>query len=125
MQSHKFIGWVEKLIDSDGYSREFVVRDYKDDNDPGKPQYPTTLTFRASVKNGSALQLDAIHEGDKVQVEFFITGKSGMSKAGKYYHINSLVIAKNNGVVVIEKAPVQTPAQAAIADEDDTSSLPF
>lgn len=124
MQSHKFIGWVEKILESDGYNKEFVVRDFKDDEDPGKPQFPTMLTFRASVKNGSSLQLDAINEGDKVQVEFFITGKSGISKAGKYYHINSLVIAKSNGVTVIEKAAVPTPAEAAIAD-DDTSSLPF
>lgn len=123
MQSMKFIGWVEKILDPDQYNREFVVRDYKDDNDPNKPKYPNSFTFRASVKNGSALQLDSIGEGDKVQVEFFLTGKSGVSKAGKYYHINSLCIAKENGVVVLEKNT--SPVAHEEPEPEDNSDLPF
>ena len=125
MQSMKFVGWVEKICDADQYNRDFVVRDYKDDNDPEKPKYPTALTFRAAVKSGASLQLDDVNEGDKVAVTFFLTGKSGISKAGKYYHINALNIAKDKGVVVLERAAVaETPAEEQGADEP-AEDLPF
>lgn len=125
MQSMKFVGWVEKVFDADMYSREFVVRDFKNDEDPQKPKYPTWLTFKASVKNGSSIQLDNVDVGDKVQVEFYLTGKAGVSHAGKYYHINSLQVAKDGGVIVIEKSAVPNDADKEDESTSDGDELPF
>lgn len=126
MQSMKFVGWVEKILPADNYSREFVVRDYRDDNDPDKPKFPNAFTFKASVANGASLQLDDVEEGDKVAVTFFLTGRSGLARtSGKYYHINTLNIAKDKGVVVLEKVVKPESEQKQEEPEDDDQGLPF
>lgn len=115
----EFTGWVEKILPQGQYGQEFVVRDYKDEKDA--PKYPTALKFEAGT--AAIPQLQGVLEGDKVRVLFYVCGRSGIGKNG-YYCINRLRIAKEGGLVVIERTGVPPPQEIpdSSSAEDD---IPF
>lgn len=121
MELMKFEGWVEKVLAGNEYQQDIIVRDYE--NADKKEKFSNEITFTASVKNGAADQLKDVCLDDKVSIKFFVTGRCGISKAGKEYHINNLMIAKKGGVVVIQRA--KPDDGIADPDIDDTSALPF
>lgn len=124
MQAYQFTGWIEKILPANDYRQEIVVRDYE--NESTKEKFSNTLTFSFGVKNGAVRQMDGIGEGDKVQIAYYVTGKAGVSKTGKYYHINELNVAKMNGIRVLAKAhnapDVEDPQ---IEDDGSVDALPF
>lgn len=130
-----FTGWIEFIGEDGPYSREFAVANYPDDDSKArmlqaKSTYPMALTFKVTSKNDEYLALlDDLIKGDKVKVQYYINGKSGISKAGKYYHINELLVSKKDGIVVVEKVPrVTKPTMQlpTIPDPDDLSDdIPF
>lgn len=110
LTAQSFTGWIEFIGEDGPYSREFVVANYPDEDSKArmlqaKSTYPMALTFKVTSKNDEYLRmLDDLIKGDKVKVQYYINGKSGISKAGKYYHINELLVSKKDGIVIVEKA---------------------
>lgn len=135
LTAQSFTGWIEFIGEDGPYSREFVVANYPDDDSKArmlqaKSTYPIALTFKVISKNDEYLRmLDDLIKGDKVKVQYYINGKSGISKAGKYYHINELLVSKKDGIVIVEKAQrVVKPTMPLpfIPDPDDiTEDVPF
>jgi hypothetical protein len=135
LTTQSFTGWIEFIGEDTPYSREFVVANYPDDDSKArmlqsKSTYPMSLTFKVTSKNDEYLRmLDDLIKGDKVKVQYYLNGKSGISKAGKYYHLNELLISKKDGIVVVEKVPrVAKPTMQlpTIPDPDDISDdIPF
>lgn len=133
--AQSFTGWIEFIGEDGPYSREFVVANYPDDDTKArmlqaKSTYPMALTFKVTSKNDENLRLlDELIKGDKVKVQYYINGKSGISKAGKYYHINELLVSKKDGIVIVEKAQrVVKPTMPlpVIPDPDEISDdIPF
>ena len=118
----EFEGWVEKKFEATQYEQSITVRNWKDDTDretlKERKEYPACYKFLAQVKNGSNEQLDNVHEGDKVKVVAYLNGKSGVSKANKYYCINDLVIAKKDGIKVLARAEKKTePVKEEMPDD--------
>lgn len=116
----EFTGWVEKILPQGQYGQEFVVRDYKDEKDA--PKYPTVLKFEAGT--AAIPQLQGVLEGDKVRVVFYLGGRSGIGKNGCYYCFNRLRVAKDGGLVVLERTGVPPPQEIhkeTTADDD----IPF
>lgn len=108
MKAQTFTGYVEHVFPPTQYDAEIAVRNYQDETCieamKKEREFPVTLKFTASVKNGCAEQLEKIDVGDKVVVQFYIYGSSGTSKStGNYYCINKLSIAKKDGITLIEK----------------------
>lgn len=124
IQSSEFTGWVEKIFDKTTYGREFTVRDYKDNEDPNKPKFPTVLKFKCTSKIMN--MIDGIREGDKVRVRYFVYGKSGYGQKG-YYCIVNLNVAKEGGITLIEAAPRNDEAVPNHEEEIEESSedIPF
>lgn len=124
----KFIGWIEKIFPPTDYDQGFAVANYKDeamrDMMRAKKDYPQTLRFSANIKMGANTQLDGLHEGDKVQITYYLSGRSGISKAGNYYCFNTLHIAKNHGVELLERSALQETKQTDEVPADD-SDVPF
>lgn len=135
MTAQSFTGWIEFIGEDGPYSREFVVANYPDDDSKthmlqAKSTYPMALTFKVTSKNDEYLRmLDELIKGDKVKVQYYINGKSGISKAGKYYHINELLVSKKDGIVIVEKAQrvvAPTMPLPTIPDPDEISDdVPF
>ena len=125
MELMKFEGWVEKVLAGNEYQQEIIVRDYESIDTKGK--FSNEITFTASVKRGAAEQLKDVRPDDKVRIQFFVTGRCGISKSsGKEYHINNLVIAKKDGVVILQRANVDDGiADPDIDENGDVSELPF
>lgn len=135
LTAQSFTGWIEFIGEDGPYSREFVVANYSDEDSKArmlqsKSTYPMALTFKVTSKNDEYLRmLDDLIKGDKVKVQYYINGKSGISKAGKYYHINELLVSKKDGIVIVEKAQrVVKPNMPlpVIPDPDEISDdVPF
>ena len=125
MELMKFEGWVEKVLAGNEYQQEIIVRDYESADTKGK--FSNEITFTASVKSGAAEQLKDVRPDDKVRIQFFVTGRCGISKSsGKEYHINNLVIAKKDGVVILQRANVDDGiADPDIDENGNVSELPF
>ncbi len=108
MEKHEFEGWVRHIYDKTEYRQEFVVANYKSEQEKDDMRaaktVPVAFRFCASVKNGADSLVDQLAEGDRVKVLFYLYGVEGVSKQGKYYAINELNIDKKCGVVVLEKA---------------------
>lgn len=127
--AQSFTGWVRHIFDADQYSREFVVANYdsditKENMRAEKKTFPKALRIKANIKNGAANQIDSISEGDKVVVEFYQGGVEGISKStGKYYAINELNLAKQNGITILEKATQENAEAKPEPDNDD--DIPF
>lgn len=121
----EFEGWVEKKFEASQYDQSITVRNWKDDEDKDslkeRKEYPACYKFLANVKNGSSEQLNDVNEGDKVKVVAYLNGKSGLSKANKYYCINDLVIAKKDGIKILERA--ETKSEPATEEQPD--DMPF
>ena len=116
METLHFTGWVERIYPAGEFDQEFVVANYRNDDEKAKMKaiykidsskdFPSALTFkiRTPSKGEEPEVMNNIAVGDKVECSFFITGISGTSsKTGKYYHINNLRILRN-GVMLLEKA---------------------
>jgi len=129
MEAMKFVGWIEKILPAGDYDQKFAVANYR--NEEAKKlmkeqkEFPNALMFTCSAKNGCNAQLDNLHEGDKVEVKFFLAGKSGISKKDTYYCINNLNVAKKDGIIVIERVKVVDSGQPQPADPDDIDDIPF
>ena len=120
MELMKFEGWVERILVGNEYQREIIVRDYESADTKGK--FSNEITFTASVKSGAAEQLNDVRLNDKVRIQFFVTGRCGVSKSsGREYNINNLVIAKKDGIVILQRAD----AESAVDDNGDVEGLPF
>lgn len=118
-----FTGWIEHIFDKDQYRHEFSVTDCDPDN-PGNVKWPTTLKFTTSVKTGTSAFIEDLAPGDKVTVAYYLVGKSGTSKkTGNYYCMNELNVAKNSGVRILVKKPVQDMQDESIPQ--DNVDLPF
>lgn len=124
MKAMSFTGWVEKIPEVGQYDREIVVRNWKDEKTKNNlKDLPSALTFKVGSQSAYYQMIDDLVEGDHVVIQFYLMGKSGISKAGKYYHINELRIAKNKGIEVLAK--VQRVAAVHADDADDGSDIPF
>ena len=118
IEPSKFTGWVEHIFPAGQYGQEIVLRDYKDDSD--RPKYPIALKFRVGTK--CDCNISNLGIGDKVAVQYYLSGKSGIGKNG-YYCIVSLNIAKVNGLTVIERAPEPEKIDSVSSEEEE--ELPF
>lgn len=118
MEAMKFQGWIEHIFPAGQFGQDIVVRDYKDAIE--KPQYPNILKFTASTKVMPSLS--GLVEGDKIEVKFYLNGKSGTGKNG-YYAIIRLNIAKDGGIKVIETVPRDDKDTTVKQEESD--ELPF
>lgn len=123
----QFTGYVRKILPPTEYGAEFVVANYKSETDKenmkANKKFPVALKIKANIKNGASKQLDSINEGDKISVEFYLGGIEGVSKSsGKYYAINELMLAKQKGITVLEKAEREEPEAEVSPDDDD---IPF
>ena len=129
MESSKFIGWVSHIFDANDFDQNFVVANYKDEESKQElvsmKGYPECRKFTLNVKNGSNAQIDGIHVGDKIQVVFFIHGNQGISKkTGKYFCVNTLNVAKKNGIVILEQV-VRAEEREPDAMDADGMDVPF
>lgn len=125
----KFTGWVEKILPATDFEQRFVVANYR--NETAKQamkqahEFPNALMFTLSVRNGANAQLDDISEGDKIEVKYFLAGKSGTSpRTGKYYCINNLNVAKTNGLTLIDRRERDPKNQPSLMDAPD-DDIPF
>lgn len=112
MESTTFTGWVRHIFDATEYRQDIVVANYADERmkdaiKSEKKSFPRALRISANVKNGAYKQLEGLNEGDKVKVTFFLGGVEGISKSkNTYYAINELLLAKQDGIEVLERAEV-------------------
>lgn len=125
--AQQFTGYVRKILPPSEYGAEFVVANYKSEtvkeNMRANKKFPVALKIKANIKNGASKQLESISEGDKVIVEFYLGGIEGVSKStGKYYAINELMLAKQKGITVLERAEREEPQTEESPDDDD---IPF
>lgn len=122
----EFEGWVEKKFDATQYDQSITVRNWKDEKDKDslkeRKEYPACYKFLAQVKNGSNEQLNDVNEGDKVKIVAYLNGKSGVSKSDKYYCINDLVIAKKDGIKILERAEKKSESAK---EEENPDDMPF
>lgn len=125
-----FTGWIEKILPANDYEQKVVVTNYR--NETAKKlmieqkEFPNSLCFSFGVKNGANAQLDNVKEGDKVEVKFFLSGNSGISKtSGKYYAVNNLRCAKKDGITLIERATVSPDGQPRVVSDIDPEDIPF
>lgn len=112
IEASTFTGYVEYIGEVGEYDQQIAVRNYRDDEEAEtmkqNKMITTCLMFTASVKNGANAQLEGLHVGDKIIVEYYLHGISGVSKkSSKYYCINKLNIAKSNGIKIVERAKVE------------------
>lgn len=130
MEAMKFVGWVEKILPAGDYDQKFVVTNYRNEDAKKlmkeQKEFPNALMFAANVKNGSNSQLDDLHEGDKVEVKFFLAGRSGISKKNTYYCVNNLNIAKKDGITIVERVKVDPAGQPQpVSADDEDLDIPF
>lgn len=114
MISAKTACYIDSIEEAGQYGQKFVTRNYKDD--PSEVKYPCFIGMEVSSKKLE--QLMGIGVGDKVEIEFVITGRKGVAKTtGKPYQMNKLMATK---ITLVEKSEV---VETVSADDDD--SLPF
>lgn len=111
----EFIGHVEGVDTSNGYDSKFTLNDDKIEG----VKFHSHIGFCVSTKKADLTEMcHTLKIGDKVKVEFYVTGMSGVSKkSGKPYQINKLMVAKMN---VLERS---TGVQSEMPDDD--SEPPF
>ena len=116
----KFKGAVEKVFEPGQYDAEFVVSEIG-----GEGKYVNKFTFKCSTKNEKSIALiNQMGAGSVVEVQFRICGKSGISKAGKYYHMNELRVTRDGLTIlsmVKRDSAAQTMASAGVRADD----IPF
>ena len=57
-----------------------------------------------------------------ITVKFFVVGKEGVSKAGKYYHFNEFIIAKD-GIQILRKSAA-SPAEPTVENKEEETPPP-
>lgn len=130
IEAASFTGYIEYIGEAGDFDQQISVRNYRDDAEAEKMKqdkqvFPVCLMFTANVKNGCNAQLEGLHVGDKIVVEYYLHGVSGVSKkSNKYYCINKLNIAKTKGITVIERAKVDEE-QPSPDDTDVADDIPF
>ncbi len=118
MEASTFTGWIDHIFPAGQYGQEIAVRDYATEDE--RPKFPTVLKFRIGTK--CEFRTDNLAIGDKVNVKYYLSGKAGIGKNG-YYCIVSLNVAKQDGIVVVERAPEPDPVDSVSKEEEE--ELPF
>ena len=114
---HSFTGMVKHIDAPTDFGIEIVVT-----NEGASVKYPNYYTFKAFPKNNTYnVVKDSLSVGDMITVKFFVIGKQGTSKAGKYYHFNEFVIAKD-GIQILRKATKSEKQDAPNEGEEAGSS---
>lgn len=111
----EFTGHVESVDTSNGYDSKFTLND---DNIAGV-KFHSHIGFCVSTKKAELTEMcHTLKIGDKVKVDFYVTGMSGVSKkSGKPYQINKLMVVRMD---VLERS---TGVQTDVPDDD--SDTPF
>ena len=114
----------ETIVSEKFKKREFVVSD-------GHDQYPQTVIFE--FHQDRTKELDAVKEGDDVNVFFNLRGREWKNPSGEIKYFNTLNAFKVNVLGQSENKPQQpaprknsnsTHPPASVAPSDD-DSLPF
>lgn len=112
---HSFTGTVKHIDTPNAYGIDIVVT-----NEGASVKYPNSYTFRSSSKSGVFKTItDSLSVGDMITVKFFVVGKEGVSRAGKYYHFNEFIIAKDGIQFLRKSATAPAPKESASDAEDD------
>lgn len=113
MIKFEFAGWVDNVFPSSQYEASVAVRNYKTATDRetmrAAKEYPMCYKFTARAQSGEFAKVQALNKNDEVKITAYVTGRGGISKAGNYYCINEIVIAKN-GLTLINRAKKEEEA---------------
>ncbi len=115
---HSFTGTVKHITTPNAYGIEIVIT-----NEGASVKYPNSYTFKASSKSGTYQTIIGnLSIGDMITVKFFVVGKEGVSKAGKYYHFNEFIIAKD-GIQILRKS-ASSPAEPTVENKEEENPPP-
>lgn len=107
MVKFEFAGWVDNVFPVSQYEASVAVRNYKTSTDRetmrAAKEYPMCYKFTARAKSDEFAKVQDLNKDDEVKITAYVTGRGGFSKAGNYYCINEIVIAKK-GLTVTNKA---------------------
>ena len=114
---HSFTGTVKHIDAPNNYGIDIVVT-----NEGASVKYPNSYTFRTLIKSGMFQVIsEELSVGDMITVKFFVVGKEGTSRAGKYYHFNEFIIAKD-GIQFLRKSATAPVQQEPASDSKENSS---